>query len=60
MSWLQSGATHFHAQLGLPDKGPAIKRLVSLCFVVMIYEGNGPCWGQDSHRDQVLQHPIET
>ena len=28
MPWLQTGATHCHAQLGLSDKGRAIKRLV--------------------------------
>ena len=26
--WLQTGATHYHAQLGLQDKGRAIKGLV--------------------------------
>ncbi len=28
MPWLQTGATQYHAQLGLPDKGRAIKGLV--------------------------------
>ncbi len=28
MPWLQKGATHYHAQIGLPVKGCAIKRLV--------------------------------
>ncbi len=28
MPWPQTGATHYHAQLGLPDKGRAIKGLV--------------------------------
>ena len=28
MPWPQTGATQFHVQLGLPDKGPAIKGLV--------------------------------
>ena len=27
--WTQTGATHYHAQLGIPDKGRAIKELVS-------------------------------
>ena len=27
MPWPQTGATHYHAQLGLPDKGRAIKGL---------------------------------
>ena len=31
----QKGATHFHAQLGLPDKGRAIKGLI-LCYVVWL------------------------
>ncbi len=28
MPWPKTGATHYHAQLGLPDKGRAIKGLV--------------------------------
>ena len=28
MPWPQTGATHYHAQLGFPDKGRAIKGLV--------------------------------
>ena len=28
MLWPQTGATQYHAQLGLPDKGRAIKGLV--------------------------------
>ncbi len=28
MPWPQTGATQYHAQLGLPDKGHAIKELV--------------------------------
>ena len=28
VNWPQTGTTHSHAQLGLPDKGHAIKRLV--------------------------------
>ncbi len=28
MPWPQTGATQYHAQLGLPDKGRAIKGLV--------------------------------
>ena len=28
MPWPQIGATHYHVQLGLPDKGLAIKVLV--------------------------------
>ena len=28
MPWPQTGATHYHAQLGLADKGRAIKGLV--------------------------------
>ena len=29
MPWTQTGATHYNAQLGLPDKGRAIKGLVA-------------------------------
>ena len=28
MTWPKTGATHYHAQLGIPDKGRAIKELV--------------------------------
>ena len=28
MPWSKTGATQYHAQLGLPDKGRAIKELV--------------------------------
>ena len=28
MPWSQTGKTHYHAQLGLPDKGRGIKGLV--------------------------------
>ena len=31
MHWPKTGATHYHAQLGLPDKGRAIKGLV-VCY----------------------------
>ncbi len=41
MPWLQTGVTHYHAQLGILDKGRAIKRLF-VCYVVwlgsMVYE----------------------
>ncbi len=33
MPWLQTGATHYHAQLGLQYKGRAIKGLV-VCYGV--------------------------
>ncbi len=33
--WPQAGATHYHIQLGLPDKGHANKGLV-VCFVVLL------------------------
>ncbi len=69
-----TGATHYHAQLGLPDKGCAIKELV-VCSIVRlgsIYEGNGSLDLCKVHRSapfvevrvvknraQVLQHRIE-
>ncbi len=31
MPWHQSGANHYHAQFGHPDKGRAIKGLVVCC-----------------------------
>ncbi len=35
MPWTETGATHYHAQLGLPDKGRTIKGLV-VCYVVFL------------------------
>ncbi len=57
------GATHCHAESGLPDKGPAIIELV-VCYLLwlgyMIYGiglwtrarcvGLVPCCGQDGYR----------
>ena len=34
MPWSKTGATNYHAQLGLPDKGRAIKELV-VCWVLL-------------------------
>ena len=34
MPWSKTGATHYHAQLGLPDKDRATKTLVE-CFVLL-------------------------
>ena len=34
LSWPKTGATPYHAQLGLPDKGCAIKELV-VCLVLL-------------------------
>ena len=34
MPWLKTGATHYHAQLGLLDKGREIKELV-VCRVLL-------------------------
>ena len=63
MPWSQTGATHYPAQLGLPDKGRAIE---VVCYVVWLGSMKGiglrtylscmglvPCWGQDSYRAQV-------
>ena len=35
MPWPQTGATQYHAQLGLPDKGRATKEWV-VCYVVWL------------------------
>ncbi len=35
MPWHQTGATHYYTQLGLPDKGHAIKGLV-VCYPVRL------------------------
>ncbi len=65
MPWPQTGATHYHAQLGPPDNGCGIKGL-DVCYVVwpgsmgwdkrFIYS-LVPCCGHDGYRAQVLQHP---
>ena len=34
LSWPKTGTTHYHAQLGLPDKGCLIKELV-VCLVLL-------------------------
>ena len=35
MPWPQTGGTHYHAHLGLPDKGRAIQGFV-VCYVVWL------------------------
>ena len=35
MPWLQTCAVHYHVQLGLPDKGCAMKGLV-VCYVAWL------------------------
>ena len=35
MPWPKTGATYYHAQLGLPDKGHAIKEMV--VYWVLLY-----------------------
>ena len=61
MHWLQTVATQYRVQLGLPDKRRALKELV-VCYVVwlwsMIYGmGLVPYCSQFNYRAQVLQHP---
>ncbi len=34
MPWPQTGAAHYHAQLGLPEKGRAIKGFV-VCYCML-------------------------
>ncbi len=73
MPWPQTGATHYHAQLGLPYKRRAIKGLVvcsAVWLVFMIYEmglwTRARCMGlfsfcvKDGYQAQVSQHPIDT
>ncbi len=69
MPWLQTGATHYHAQLGLQDKGRAIKGLVVCWSINDLWErsmdqrnvrGLVPYCGQDGYRAQVSQHPIDS
>ena len=37
MTWPKTGATHYHAQVGLPEKGRAIKVLV-VCYLLRAHE----------------------
>ena len=72
MPWPQTGATHYHAQLGPPDKGSAIKWLVVCWSMARINDlcdgsmdklkvrGLVPCFGQDGYRAQVPQRPIDS
>ncbi len=72
MPWPYTGATHYHAHVGLPDKGRTIIGLV-VRYVVCLgcIKGIGlrtcarcvdlvPCCGQDGYRAQELLHPLET
>ncbi len=66
----QTGATHYHAQLGHLDKGLTIKGLVvcwSMARINALWDGamdkrkvRGlvPCCVQDGYRAQVPQHPF--
>ncbi len=68
----QTGATHYHAQLGPPDKGRAIKGLVVCWSMARINDlwdgsmdkrkvrGHIPCCGQDGYRAQEPQRPIDS
>ncbi len=72
MPWPQTGATHYHAQLGLPAKCRAIKGLVvcwSMARINDLWNGSMdqrkvrclvPCCGQDDYQAQVPQHPIDS
>ncbi len=37
MPWPKTGATQYHAQLGLSDKGRAVKGLV-VCYLLLLYD----------------------
>ena len=72
MPWPQTGATHFHAKLGPPDKGRAIKGLVfcwSMARIIDLWDGSMdkrkvrglvPCCGEEGFRAQIPQHPIDS
>ena len=66
----QTSTAQYHAQLGLPDKGRAMKGMV-VCHVVWLesriyWMGLWTsarcviCNGQDGYRAQVPQHPIDS
>ena len=66
MPWLQAGVTQYHAQLGLLDKGRAIKGLVFYYLLWLEYvKGMGlrtcarcvdleTCCGQDGYNNMSL------
>ena len=68
----KTGATHFHAQLGRPGKGRAIKGLVVYWSMAKINDqwdetmdkckvrSLVPCCGRDGKRAQVPQRPIDS
>ena len=74
MPQLQTGETHYHAQLGLPDKGSATRGLVvnvycSMAKINDLWDGYKdqrkvaglvPCCGEDGYQTQVLKHPIDS
>ena len=72
LPWPQTGATQYHAQLGISEKGRAIKGLVvcwSLAGINDLWNGSMdkhkvhslfPCCGQDGNRAQVPHHPIDS
>ena len=75
MIWPQTGATHYHAKLGLPDKGRAVKVFVvtfvccSMAQINDLWDGSMDqrkerglvsCCGQDGYRAQVLQRHIDS
>ena len=56
MSWPKTGITNYHAKLGLPDKGRAIKRIGCLLYcIVKVYEGYGSCdFGKERRSGSML------
>ncbi len=70
MPWTNRGATHYHVQLGPPDKGRALKGLLgSVARIYVLFEGSFdkckvhglvPCCGQYGYQAQVPQHPIDS
>ena len=45
MPWSQTGATQYHAQLGFPDKGRAMKGLIDDCLQLLGSRAFGPLNG---------------
>ncbi len=65
MPWPRTGATHYQAQLGPPDKGlivcwrmARINNLLDGSIDKCKVRGLVPCHGQDGYRAQVPQRPI--
>ena len=57
MSWPKTGATYYHAKLGLPDKGRAIKGLVVCYSMAKINDvWDGLLWSGQSFGESTISN----